>query len=242
MAGHSQFKNIMYRKGAQDAKRAKVFSKIGRELTVSAKMGGDDPEMNARLRAALLNARSSNMPKENIERAIKKGVGGEDLADYQEIRYEGYGPGGVAVIVEALTDNRNRTAAEVRSAFQKFGGSLGEVNSVSFLFDRKGFLRYPLSVEAGKIFEISLEAGADDVETSDDGHAVFCSFEDFATIRAVLEKKLGEPTEGKLGWFPKMVAEIPSGSLDTLEKFLNLLEDNDDVQQVWINCQFNDEV
>ncbi|MGL4825314.1 MAG: YebC/PmpR family DNA-binding transcriptional regulator [Alphaproteobacteria bacterium] len=240
MAGHSQFKNIMHRKGAQDAKRAKLFSKMGRELTVAAKLGGDDPEMNARLRAALLNARSSNMPRENIERAIKKGVGGEDLADYQEVRYEGYGPGGVAVIVEALTDNRNRTAAEVRSAFQKFGGSLGEVNSVSFLFDRQGFLRYPLSIEAEKIFEISLEAGADDVETTDEGHDVFSSFENFASVRAELEKSLGEPVEGKIAWFPKILAEVQPDALETLEKFLNLLEDNDDVQQVWVNCQFNE--
>lgn len=236
MAGHSQFKNIMYRKGGQDAKRAKLFSKLGRAITVAVKAGGEDPETNPRLRAALLTARTSNMPKDNIERAIKKGAGGEDVADYQDVRYEGYGPGGIAVIVEALTDNRNRTAAEIRSAFQKAGGSLGEVGSVGFLFDRKGLIVYPASLNANDLFEACLELGADDVQTQADVHEVFCAFEAFAVVRAGLEKQFGEPLESKVGWFPKEYADVPEGTQESLEKFVGVLEDNDDVQHVWLTC------
>ena len=236
MAGHSQFKNIMYRKGGQDAKRAKLFSKLGRAITVAVKAGGEDPESNPRLRAALLAARTSNMPRDNIERAIKKGAGGEDVADYQDVRYEGYGPGGVAVIVEALTDNRNRTAAEMRSAFQKFSGSLGELGSVGFLFDRKGCILYPASVDDEALLEVCLELGAEDMQTHSDAHEIFCTFETFAAVRTGLEEKFGEPVESKVGWFPKERTPVPKELEETLEKFINFLEDNDDVQQIWLTC------
>ena len=184
MAGHSQFKNIMYRKGAQDAKRAKVFTKIIRELTVAARSGLPDPEANPRLRAAVQAARGANMSKETMERAIRRGAGDDDGASYEEVRYEGYGPGGIAVIVEALTDNRNRTASEVRSAFSKHGGTLGETNSVSFMFERKGVIRYPLkAASADAMFEAALDAGADNVESDGETHEVTCAVEDFAAVR-----------------------------------------------------------
>src|SRR5262245_2805569 len=194
MAGHSQFQNIMHRKGAQDAQRAKIFTKLQREFTISAKLGLPDPAMNPRLRAAIQAARKENMPKDNIERAIKRATGDGDDSDYVEIRYEGYGPAGIAVIVEALTDNRNRTAAEVRSIFTKHGGSLGETNSVSFMFNRVGELVFPAkAASADAVFEAALEAGADDVQSDDEAHTVTTTVEGFAAVRDALEEKFGAP-------------------------------------------------
>ncbi len=242
MAGHSQFKNIMYRKGAQDAKRAKVFTKIIRELTTSARISGD-PEANSRLRQAIIAARSANMPKDTMERAIKRGAGGEDLTDYVEVRYEGYGPSGVAVIVEALTDNRNRTAGEVRSAFTKFGGSLGETNSVSFMFDRVGIIRYPKDkISYDALFETALEAGAQNLEETDKGYEIECCLEDFATVRDELFSKLGDPESAQLIWKPQTTAPVNEEKVPSLMKFLDLLEDNDDVQTVFANFEISDEV
>jgi YebC/PmpR family DNA-binding regulatory protein len=237
MAGHSQFKNIMHRKGAQDAKRAKVFTKIIRELTVSAKSGLPDPAMNPRLRAAVLAAREANMPKDTIDRAIKRGAGGEGDSNYEEVRYEGYGPSSVAVIVEALTDNRNRTASEVRTAFNKAGGNLGETNSVSFMFDRVGAIHYPVAAaEADAMFEAALEAGADNVESSDDGHDVTCAPDDLNTVREALEAKFGAPASARLDWLPRVLAPVTDElAVQSLMKFLEILEDNDDVQRVQAN-------
>lgn len=243
MAGHSQFKNIMYRKGAQDAKRAKVFTKIIRELTVSAKTGGGDPESNPRLRAAILSARTANMAKDTLERAIKRGVGGEDTADYLEIRYEGYGPGGVALLVETLTDNRNRTAPEVRALFNKYGGALGESNSVSYLFDRVGLIRYPettLSYEA--IFEAALDAGAQDVQQEEGFFEIKTSLEDFATVRDTLVTCCGDPVETQLAWIPKTTLLVNAANGETLLKLIDALEDNDDVQHVWGNYEIPEDI
>lgn len=233
MAGHSQFKNIMYRKGAQDAKRAKVFTKIIRELTVAAKAGAD-PESNPRLRQAIIAARTENMPKDTMERAIKRGAGGEDNSDYVEMRYEGYGPSGIAIIVEALTDNRNRTAADVRSTFTKFGGNLGETNSVSFMFDRVGLIRYPKSkVSHDAIFEAALEAGALNVETEEGHHEVETSLEDFASVRDHLVSAFGDPESASLVWKPQNLIEITEeDKAKSLIKMIDALEDNDDVQTV----------
>ncbi|MBP9692167.1 MAG: YebC/PmpR family DNA-binding transcriptional regulator [Alphaproteobacteria bacterium] len=242
MAGHSQFKNIMYRKGAQDAKRAKVFTKIIRELTTSARISGD-PEANSRLRQAIIAARSANMPKDTMERAIKRGAGGEDLTDYVEVRYEGYGPSGVAVIVEALTDNRNRTAGEVRSTFTKFGGNLGETNSVSFMFDRVGIIRYPKDkISYDALFEAALEAGAQNLEETDKGYEIECQLEDFATVRDELFSKFGDPESAQLIWKPQTTAPVDEEKVPSLMKFLDLLEDNDDVQTVFANFEISDEV
>jgi YebC/PmpR family DNA-binding regulatory protein len=242
MAGHSQFKNIMYRKGAQDAKRAKVFTKIIRELTTSARMNGD-PEANPRLRQAIIAARSANMPKDTMERAIKRGAGGEDLTDYVEVRYEGYGPAGVAVIVEALTDNRNRTAAEVRAAFTKFGGSLGETNSVSFMFDHIGILRYPKDkMNYDALFETSLEAGAQNLEEADKSYEIECRLEDFSTVRDELFKVFGDPESAQLIWKPQTTTPVDEEKASSLMKFLDTLEDNDDVQTVFANFEISDEI
>lgn len=243
MAGHSQFKNIMYRKGAQDAKRAKIFTKIIRELTVSAKTGGGDPESNPRLRAAIISARTANMSKDTLERAIKRGVGGEDTADYLEIRYEGYGPGGVALIVETLTDNRNRTAPEIRTAFNKYGGALGESNSVSYLFDRVGLIRYPESVlSAEAMFEAALEAGAQDVQQVEDFFEITSSLEDFAVVRDALVTRCGDPTEAQLAWIPKTMNPVSGDTAESLLKLIDTLEDNDDVQHVWGNGDISPDV
>ncbi|HIJ63213.1 MAG TPA: YebC/PmpR family DNA-binding transcriptional regulator [Rhodospirillaceae bacterium] len=237
MAGHSQFKNIMHRKGAQDAKRAKVFTKIIRELTVSARAGLPDPAANPRLRAAMLAAREANMPKDTIERAVKRGAGGEGDSNYEEVRYEGYGPGSVAVIVEALTDNRNRTASEIRSAFSKHGGTLGETNSVSFMFDRIGAIHYPVAAaSADAMFEAALEAGADNVESGEDGHDVACLPEDLNAVREVLEAKFGPPAAARLDWRPQTSVPVTDEAMaQTLMKFLEVLDDNDDVQRVQAN-------
>ena len=240
MAGHSQFKNIMHRKGRQDAVRSKLFSKLAREITVSAKMGLPDPSMNARLRAAILAARAENMPKDNIERAIKKAAGA-DTENYEEIRYEGYGPGGVAVIVEALTDNRNRTAGEVRSYFTKSGGNLAETGAVSFMFDRVGLIEYA----AGKasedaIMEAAIDAGAEDVSSSEDGHEVVCAADALAEVQRALEAKFGEPSRARLVWKPQNTVAVDDETAEKLLRLIENLEDNDDVQNVTANFEMSD--
>jgi YebC/PmpR family DNA-binding regulatory protein len=244
MAGHSQFKNIMHRKGAQDAKRAKVFTKLIRELTVAAKTGQADPASNPRLRAAIQAARAANMPKDTVDRAIKRGAGGDDGANYDEVRYEGYGPGSVAIIVEALTDNRNRTASEIRAAFNKNGGAMGESNSVSFMFDRIGAIRYPASAAGAEaVFEAALEAGADNVESDDDGHEITCAPDDLAAVRDTLEAAFGTPEYARLDWRPQ--TSVPVADEDAariLMKLLDALEDNDDVQRVQANFDISDEI
>jgi len=243
MAGHSQFKNIMYRKGAQDKKRAKLFSRLSREVTVAARSGLPDPDMNPSLRTAVAAARAANMPKDNIERAIKKAAGGEDEANYEEIRYEGYGPGGTAIIVEAVTDNRNRTAAEVRTAFGKHGGTLGEANSVSFLFDRVGQIVYDRDVGgADQVFEAAVEAGADNVESTDEAHEITCAPDDLASVRDALEARLGPPREAQLAWKPLSTVQVEETEADTLLKLLDALDDSDDVQQVSANFEISDDV
>ena len=243
MAGHSQFKNIMYRKGAQDAKRAKVFTKLIRELTVAARGGVPDPEMNPRLRSAIIAAKAANMPKDNIERAIKRGAGGDDGASYEEVRYEGYGPGGVAVIVEALTDNRNRTASEIRAAFSRHGGNLGETGSVGFMFEQVGLIKYEAFVaSADDMFEAALEAGATDVESSDAGHDVFCAPNDLGSVRDTLETSVGAPDSARLEWRPRSTVPVTDDDAATLFKLLDVLDDNDDVQQVSANFDVPDDV
>jgi len=241
MAGHSQFKNIMHRKGKQDAMRSKLFSKLAREITVAAKTGLPDPTMNPRLRLAVNNARAQSMPKDNIDRAIKKALGGEGDA-YEEIRYEGYGPGGVAVIVEALTDNRNRTASNVRSTFSKNGGSLGETNSVSFMFDRVGEITYPAKVgDADTVMEAAIEAGADDVVSDEEMHVIYTSFEGMGEVAAALEKALGEPESVKAIWKPQNNTPVDAEKGGTLMKLIGVLEDDDDVQNVYSNFEMSDE-
>ncbi len=241
MAGHSQFKNIMYRKGAQDKKRAKLFSRLGREIMVAAKLGGGDANANPRLRTAVLAARKENMPKDNIERAIKKGSGGDQDTEFEEIRYEGYGPAGVALIVEALTDNRNRTASEVRAAFSKFGGTLGETNSVSFMFERLGEIVYP--AEAGgqdELFEAALEAGASDIESDATGHTVYCAPDDLHAVAAALAERFGPPDRAKLAWRPTTTVPVADAPAETLLKLLDALDDNDDVQAIHANFEIDD--
>ena len=242
MAGHSQFKNIMHRKGAQDAKRAKVFTKIIRELTVAAR-GNADPGSNPRLRAAITAARDQNMPKDTMERAIKRGAGGEDLTNYEEIRYEGYGPGGVAIIIEALTDNRNRTAGEVRMAFGKHGGVLGETNSVSFMFERLGSITYPAkAASADAMFEAALEAGARDVESTAEIHDVTCAPEDFAALVEALEKTFGASTQAALVWRPQTTVPLDEVAAQSVLKLIDVLDDNDDVRNVFANFEVSDDV
>ncbi len=244
MAGHSQFKNIMHRKGAQDAKRSKIFNKLAREITVAAKAGLPDPAANPRLRAAILACRSQNMPRDRIDRAIKQGTpGGGDDTNYEEVRYEGYGPGGTALIVEALTDNRNRTASEVRSAFTKHGGSLGETNSVSFMFNRVGAIYYPAaSASADAIFEVALEAGADNVESDENGHEVTTLVENFGAVRDALEAKFGTPESARLTWLPLNTVAPSEEAAASLLKLIDVLEDNDDVQVVEGNFDISDEL
>jgi len=243
MAGHSQFKNIMYRKGAQDAKRAKVFAKHIRELTVAARTGLPDPAMNPRLRTAITAARAVNMPKDNIERAIKRGAGGEEGVNYEEVRYEGYGPGGVAVIVEALTDNRNRTASEIRAAFTKHGGNLGETGSVNFMFDRVGLIHYKAETsDADEMFEAALEAGATDVDSSGTGHEIACDPDELSNVRDSMIEKFGEPNSARLDWKPQNTIPVDEQTAVTLSKLLDVLEDSDDVQRVAVNFDVSDEV
>lgn len=233
MAGHSQFKNIMHRKGAQDAKRSKIFNKLAREITVAAKSGLPDAAANPRLRAAIAAARVQNMPRDRIDRAIKSAAPGADDTVYDEVRYEGYGPGGIALIVEALTDNRNRTAAEVRSAFSKQGGTLGETNSVSFMFSRVGMIYYPVAAgDADTMFEAALEAGADNVESDDEGHEITTTIEGFAAVRDALEAKFGTAETARLTWKPLNTVTPDEDTAASLLKLLDVLEDNDDVQTV----------
>jgi YebC/PmpR family DNA-binding regulatory protein len=241
MAGHSQFKNIMHRKGRQDAMRSKIFSKLAREITVAAKAGLPDPAMNPRLRLAVQNAKAQSMPKENIDRAIKKASGG-DAENYDEIRYEGYGPGGVAIIVEALTDNRNRTASNVRAAFTKAGGSLGETGSVSFMFDRVGEIVYPASVgDADKVMEAAIEAGADDVSSDENGHIITCAFENLGEVVAALETSLGEAESTKTIWRPRTSTPVDEERARSILKLISTLEDDDDVQNVYANFEVDEE-
>jgi YebC/PmpR family DNA-binding regulatory protein len=243
MAGHSQFKNIMYRKGAQDAKRAKVFTKLIRELTTAARTGLPDANSNPRLRAAINAARAANMAKDTMERAIKRGAGGGEDTHYEEVRYEGYGPGGVAVIVEALTDNRNRTASEVRSAFSKHGGSLGETNSVAFLFERVGRIRYPAAAaSADAMLEAAIEIGADNVDSDASGHEITCRPESFSGVRDALEARFGAPAESRLAWQPVSTVPLGEGTAEILFKLLDALEDNDDVQTVSANFEIGGEL
>lgn len=242
MAGHSKWANIQHRKGRQDAVRAKLFSKLSKEITVAAKMGDPDPDKNPRLRLVVKEAKSNSMPKENIERAIKKAIGGEGDA-YEEIRYEGYGPNGVAVIVEAMTDNRNRTASEVRAAFSKFGGSLGETGSVSFMFDKVGQIIFTGSVaDAEAMFEAALEAGADNVESDEESHVITCAPEDFNAVREALQETFGDPEEAELTWIAQNTLSVDEDQATTLLKFIDALEDNDDVQSLSFNFEISDEI
>lgn len=244
MAGHSQFKNIMHRKGAQDAKRAKVFAKLIRELTVAARSGQPDPATNPRLRTAVAAAKAANLPKDTMERAIKRGAGETDGDSFEEIRYEGYGPGGVAVIVEALTDNRNRTASDVRSAFTKNGGSLGETNSVSFQFNRVGSIRYPTAVgSVDDVLETAIEVGADEVESDSETHEFICAPDAFHEVREALQANLGDPQSAEMIWRP--VNTVPVDDEDaasTLFKLIEALDDSDDVQTVSANFEVSDAV
>ena len=243
MAGHSQFKNIMHRKGAQDAKRARQFAKLIREITVSARQGLPDPAFNPRLRAAMAAARESNMPRDTIERAVKKATGAGGGEDYTEVRYEGYGPSGVAVIVEALTDNRNRTAGDVRSAFNKHGGALGETNAVSFMFTRVGAVQYPAAAASGDaMLEAAIEAGAEEAESSAEGHEVTCAVEDFFAVRDALEARFGAPSGARLEWRPTTTVVLDEEAAGSLLKLVDALEDNDDVQHVYANFDIPDAV
>jgi len=243
MAGHSQFKNIMHRKGAQDARRARQFAKIIREITVAARSGLPDPGSNPRLRAAIIAARQANMPKDTVDRAIKKAVGAGGGDDYAEVRYEGYGPAGVAVIVEALTDNRNRTASDVRAAFSKYGGALGETNSVSFMFNRLGVIRYPASAgSADAMLEAAIDAGAENVESDADWHEITCAIDDFLAVRDVLESRFGEPDTARLDWRATTSIAVDEDRARSLMKLLDALEDNDDVQNVYANFDIPDQV
>ncbi|MDP6572715.1 MAG: YebC/PmpR family DNA-binding transcriptional regulator [Rhodospirillales bacterium] len=243
MAGHSQFKNIMYRKGAQDAKRAKVFTKLIRELTVAAKSGAPDPDMNPRLRSAVAAAKAANMPKDNISRAIKRGAGGGDDANFEEMRYEGYGPGGVALIVEVLTDNRNRTASNVRAAFNKHGGTLGESGSVGFLFERVGHIHYGADTAvADDMLEAVLEAGAEDMETNGEGYEITCVPDELNAVREALAERFGEAGAARLDWKPQTTVTVAEDTAGPLFGLLEALEDDDDVQRVAANFEVADEV
>jgi YebC/PmpR family DNA-binding regulatory protein len=242
MAGHSQFKNIMHRKGAQDARKARQFAKLIREITVSARQGLPDPAANPRLRAACAAARGANMPRDTIERAIKKASGAGGGQDYVEVRYEGYGPNGVAVIVEALTDNRNRTASDVRTAFAKHGGSLGESNSVSFMFSRVGVVRYLATVDEAALLEAAIEAGADDVVSGAEGHEVLCGVESFFAVRDSLEQRFGEAEGAKLDWRPTTSTPLDEEAARSVLKLIDALEESDDVQNVYANFEIPDAV
>ncbi len=240
MAGHSQFKNIMHRKGRQDAAKSKLFGKLAREITVSAKMGLPDPAMNPRLRAAILAARAENMPKDNIERAIKKAAGG-DAETYEEIRYEGYGPGGVAIIVEALTDNRNRAASEVRSTFSKNGGNLAETGAVSFMFDHVGLIEYaPEAASADAMLEAAIEAGADDVVSSESGHEIYAAQETFREVAKALEAEFGEPRKAAVVWKAQNTIAVDDEQGEKLLRLIETLNESDDVQNVYVNFEVSD--
>ncbi len=242
MAGHSKFKNIQHRKGAQDKKRAAAFSKLSREITVAAKAGLPDPAMNARLRAAILAARAGGMPKDNIERSISKAAA-SDGANYEEVRYEGFGPGGVSLIIESLTDNRNRTATNVRTAVSKNGGNLGASGSVSHGFERLGLISYPASAgDPEKVFEAALEAGAEDVESSEDGHEIWTAIDGMHDVAKALEKVLGEAEGIKLAWKPGLMVTVGEADAGQLLKLIDALEEDDDVQTVWANYDVPEDV
>jgi YebC/PmpR family DNA-binding regulatory protein len=242
MAGQSKFQNIMHRKGAQDKKRSAMFSKLSREITVAARSGMPDPDMNPRLRLAVNNAKAMSMPKDNIQRAIDKASVGEG-DEYEEIRYEGYGPGGVALIVEALTDNRNRTATNVRTAFSKNGGNLAATGAVSHGFERKGMVEYgPGAGGEEKVLEAAMEAGADDIESSDDGHVIWTEMETLHDVAGSLEKSLGEAESVKLAWKPNLTVDVGEGDAQTLFRLIDALDDDDDVQTVWGNYEVSDEI
>ena len=242
MAGHSKFKNIMHRKGAQDKKRAGMFSKLSREITVAAKSGMPDPDMNPRLRAAISAAKAQSMPKDNIQRSIDKAARG-DAETYEEIRYEGFGPGGVSLIIEALTDNRNRTATNVRTAVSKNGGNLGASGSVSHAFDRVGLINYPASAgDPEKVFDAALDAGAEDVSSSDDGHEIWTEIGALHEVATALERVLGEAEGAKLAWRPQVSIDVTEADAATLLKLIDALDEDDDVQQVWGNYEVSDEV
>jgi YebC/PmpR family DNA-binding regulatory protein len=240
MAGHSQFKNIMHRKGRQDKVRSKLFSKLAREITTAAKLGLPDPAMNARLRAAIIAARAENMPKDGIERAIKK-ASGNDTENYEDIRYEGYGPGGVAVIVEALTDNRNRTAGDVRAAFTKSGGNMAETGAVSFMFDHVGVVEFEAGVaNADQMLEAAIDAGAEDVVSNDNGHEVYTSVESLREVAKALEATFGEPRKAALVWRPQNTIAVDDETGEKLLRLVGVLDDHDDVQNVYANFEVSD--
>ena len=242
MAGHSQFKNIMYRKGAQDAKRARMFAKIAREIIVSARIS-PDVNSNPRLRAAFASARAANMPKDNVDRAMKKAIGGDDGANYEEVRYEGYGPGGTALIVECLTDNRNRTAPEVRTAFTKYGGNMGESGSVAFMFERVGMIRLPKIVGSyDMVFEKAVDAGAENLEEGEDFYDIFTSMDDFGSVRDAITKSFSDISEAKVIWRPLNTVVCDEDAAQKILKLIDLLEDNDDVQNVYSNFDISDEI
>lgn len=242
MAGHSQFKNIMHKKGRADAKRAKIFTKLGREITVAAKLGGGDPTGNPRLRNAIAAARAENMPNDRIKKSIDAGTGANNNEHYEEIRYEGYAINGVAVIVEALTDNKNRTASYVRSCFTKYGGNLGETGSVGFMFDHIGVITYPAKIAgADAMFEAALEAGAENVESDADIHEIVTTPDDFIAVRDALEAKFGESQRSELTWRPNVMSEIDAATAQTILKMVDALEDSDDVQNVITNFEVSEE-
>jgi YebC/PmpR family DNA-binding regulatory protein len=242
MAGHSQFKNIMHRKGRQDKMRSKIFSKLSREITVAAKAGIPDPAANARLRLAIQNARAENLPKDNIERAIKKAMG-NDGENYDAVRYEGYGPGGVAVIVEALTDNRNRTASNVRALFAKYGGNMGESGSVAFMFNRVGEILYPAAkASADAVMEAAIEAGADDAASDENGHVVTCAFENTGEVSSALAAKFGDAETVKIVWKPNVMAPVDFEKAESLMKLVDALDEDDDVQVVFSNADIPSDV
>ncbi len=241
MAGHSKFKNIMHRKGAQDAKKAKIFTKIGREIQVAASISGGDPASNPRLRTALTEARQNNMTNDRIKKAIDAGLGVGDTSSYITMRYEGYAPGGVAVIVEALTDNKNRTAGEVRAAFSKLGGNLGETGSVGFMFDHVGQIIYPLEkADADQMFEAVLEVGAENVETTDEGHEIITSTDDLMAVQEALESKFGPPASSGMIWKPNVMSTVDAETAQIVLKLVDLLEDSDDVQKVYTNFEVSE--
>ncbi len=243
MAGHSQFANIKHRKGAQDKKRANLFTKLAREIIVAAKTGLPEPDHNPRLRLAISAARAKSMPKDRIEAAIKKATGNQVGDEFEAIRYEGYASGGVAIIVEALSDNRNRTASDIRSTFTKFGGNLGETGSVSFGFDKVGVFKYPKSVASDeKIFEVAIEAGADDCQSFDNHHEIICSVENFGEVQKLISAKLGDPETGKFEWRAKNEMEVDFETAEKVENLIDKLEDLDDVQEVFSNHTYSEEV
>lgn len=241
MAGHSKWANIQHRKGRQDAKRSKMFSKLSKEITVAAKMGAPDPEFNPRLRLAIAAAKAQSMPKDNIDRAIKKSTNADE-SNFEEIRYEGFGPSGVGIIAEVLTDNRNRAASEVRAIFSKNGGNMGETGSVSFMFDLVGYIEYPGDkANEEEMLEAAIEAGAEDVQSSEETHEIYCAFDQLAEVATALEKTFGEPESAKPIWKPQNTIEVESDKAETMMKLMDALEDCDDVQNVYANFEMSDE-